>query len=95
MTTLAEDDPRLVFIPIEVAIIPPGGIIMHMKDRWWAKHPEKGLIFWKPNKRHPHPGAPQCNSSEAMTKRLWELMYPWAEIVFVPSVFYKIDPHDY
>ena len=78
-----------IFIPIEQATVPPPGLIQHFKDKFWMIHPEKGVMFY--GKKHM---APQCNSSEEICKRL-SSAYPWAEIRFIPSVFKRIDPHDY
>lgn len=90
MTIVPEDDPRLFFTSTEKAITPPAGLIEHLKDRWWVVHPTKGLVFW--DKHHM---APQCNSNEAVARRIWEQMYPWAEIKFIPSVYRSINPQDY
>lgn len=90
-----EDDPRLVFVPIETAIKPPGGIIMHLVKRWWSMHPQKGIIFWRPDKKVRYPGFPQCNSQETLARDICNRLYPWAEVRFLESVFYHIDPHDY
>jgi len=81
------DDPRLTFVPLEDATVPPPGIIEHLKDRWWAKHPERGLVYFDRQ-------FPQCNANEGTARRLAE-MYPWAEVVFIPSVFRRINPRDY
>lgn len=89
MTALAEDDPRLTFKPIEDAVVPPPGLIKHIKDHWWAVHPTRGLVFWDKKRM-----SPQCNSNLAVTTSLAR-MYPWAEVRFIPSVFFRIDPHDY
>lgn len=89
MSALSENDPRLVFVPLEKAVIPPSGLIEHFKDRFWAVHPVKGLVFW--DKRHM---APQCNGNESIARTM-RRMYPWAEIKFISSVFRKINPSDY
>jgi len=87
---VSEDDPRLIFVSIEEATVPPSGLINHIKDHWWAVHPTKGLIFW--HQRH---RAPQCNSNKHTARRLQQQFYPWAECRFIPSVFCRIDPQDY
>lgn len=89
METVSADDPRLTFVPLEVATVPPKGLIEHLKDQWWTVHPEKGLVFYDKKVM-----APQCNSNESITRRFKE-MYPWAEVRFIPSVFRRINPHDY
>ncbi len=92
--TVEKDDPRLVFIPLEDAIVAPDGLCNHFKDHWWSYDPERGLIFWSPNTRHTH-RFPQCNGREHTARSLQERMYPWAETKFVPSVFIKATPQDY
>lgn len=92
---VAEDDPRLTFIKLDEATIPPGGIIEHHKAKWWCVCPRRGLIFWRPDKKYSWPGAPQCNSNEEVTRRFRERMYPWAELRFLPSAFHRVDPKDY
>lgn len=88
MDRIAEDS--FVFVPLETATVPPGGLIEHLKDRWWMVHPEKGVAFFVTRGFH----AAQCNRNEAITRRLAE-NYPWAEVRFIPSVFRKIKPQDY
>lgn len=91
---LQPDNPSLVFIPIEQASIPPKGLIVHFKDHWWSHHPEKGLIFYqgrpgKFQKSRRRNLAPQCNPVESTARYLCKKMYPWAEVIQVPSVFLK------
>jgi hypothetical protein len=78
------------FVPLERAIVPPGGLIQHIKDSWWCVHPEKGVAFYVgANGKHE---SPQCNTIQSITQRLAP---SWAEVQFIPSVFLSIDPHDY
>jgi hypothetical protein len=95
-STYAEDDARLIFQPIDQAVVPPGGIIEHLKDRWWIVHPTKGLVWYIANRRDRslERASPQCNSNELISRRFSDA-YPWAEIRFMPSVFRRINPHDY
>lgn len=86
--TISED--KFEFVPVEEAIIPPPGLIDHMKDRWWIVHPDKGLAFFKSRGSL----SPQCNGDERITRRLSEA-YPWAEVRFIPSAFRRINPNDY
>ena len=80
------------FVPIEEAVVPPGGFIKHLKDKWWAVHPENGVAYFVgANGKY---FSPQCNSSEATMRWLKENS-SWAEIRFIPSVFHRIDPRDY
>jgi hypothetical protein len=88
-----QDDPCWVFFPEEEAVVPPPGIIQHIKDHWWAYHPQKGLLFYRKGKRGSM--SPQCNSSEELCRRLNAHLHPWAEVKFFPSVFFRVNPHDY
>jgi hypothetical protein len=89
-TALTEDDPRIEFVPLEVATIPPAGLIEHLKDKWWVVHPTKGVVYFKLSGYL----SPQCNGNEEIARR-FVYMYPWAEVKFIPSVFRTINPHDY
>ena len=81
------DISRFKFVPLERAIVPPAGLIEHVKDHWWMVHPEKGLAMFDGKFK-------QCNVNEQIVRgRL--ATYPWAEVRFVPSAFFPIDPHDY
>lgn len=95
--SIAETDPCLIFVPIEQASSPPSGLIKHIKDRWWSVHPTKGLIFYNPHKirRKNDLGSPQCNPNHSVSEYLTKEMYPWAECLFIPSVFFQIFPEDY
>jgi hypothetical protein len=93
MTAFAEDDPRLVFILKEVLSVPPSGLIEHLTNYWWCEHPMRGLIFFKLNSRdYLHP---QCTSVEVCGRAIIADLYPWARLVFVPSVFRRVNPRDY
>lgn len=88
------DNPMLSFVPIDEATVPPGGIINHYKDRWWAVCPERGVVFHRANKRSKS-GSPQCNGNEVIARKVIGGLYPWAEIRFIPSVFVRININDY
>ena len=93
---ISEADPRWSYVAIEVATTPPPGLIEHLKDRWWAHVPGKGLVFWNRKAGAPATDAsPQCNHDEATARALNARLHPWAEVIFVPSVFRKINPRDY
>lgn len=94
MYKMTEDDPTITYISIEEATKPPGGLIEHLRDKWWSVHPTKGLIFYV-GKGKPKCFSPQCNSNEDITRRIQEMLYPWAEVRFMPSVFIKRKPSDY
>lgn len=81
-----ENDKNLNFVPVEKAIVPPAGLIEHIKDHWWLVHPTKGIVFWK--------HSAQANQHEVLA-RTWQLKNPWAEVMFLPSVFRRINPSDY
>jgi hypothetical protein len=82
---ISED--RFTFVPVAQAIIPPPGLIEHLKDRWWLVHPEKGIAFFEGK-------FAQCNSNKAITERLAQ-PHSWATVKFIPSVFRRIDIRDY
>lgn len=86
---MATTEDRLVFIPLEEATTPPGGLIEHLKDRWWIVHPEKGVAFHDKKAM-----SPLCNGNEGITRLLAE-SYPWAVVQFIPSVFRRIRALDY
>ncbi len=90
----ALDESKFRFIAFDVAVVPPRGLINHLKDKWWCVHPEKGVAFYVGHSRRQGHFTPQCNSNESITRRLLA-NYPWAEVRFIPSVFHAIDPHDY
>lgn len=91
--SLEPDDPKLFYVPFDVAVTPPGGLIEHFKNRWWSVHPERGVIFFRSRKRDS--GSAQCNGDEATARQLQARLYPWAECRFMPSVFRRIDISDY
>ncbi len=91
--TVERDDKRLRFMPIDIAIIPPPGLIEHLDNHYWAYDKERGLIFWKPDRRSGW--FPQCNGQQIVTEHLVKKLYPWAEVKHMKSVFRKINPHDY
>lgn len=93
MAIVERDDPRLKFVLLDKLATPPGGLIEHLKDRYWVVDPERGAVFYRIGKRDGW--APQCNSNESVTKVIVERMHPWAEVVLVPSAFRRIDPQDY
>ena len=86
--TIGEE--KFDFVTLDEATVPPPGLIEHMKDRWWIAHPERGLAFFKSLGWL----SPQCNTDERIVRKLAQ-NYPWAEVVFIPSVFRTINPNDY
>lgn len=84
------DDPKLVFVRLEEAVVPPPGIIEHLRDRHWIAHPERGLAFFKSGGLL----SPLCNADPAIVQR-FKPTYPWAEVVFVPSAFRRVRIQDY
>jgi hypothetical protein len=76
-------------VPIDTAITPADGKCL--ADRWWAVHPDKGLLFYAVLHgyfRDDEP-APQCNSSEATMRLLTAKMTPDHEVRHMPIVFLK------
>lgn len=88
---ITEDDKQLVFVPLEEASTPPGGIIECLKDNFWLYKEGKGILYWKDK----YNSYPQCNINRAVVENIKNRMYPWAEIIYVPVVFMKINIKDY
>ena len=92
--TIAEDDARLRFVSLNKATELKEGIVYCYLNRYWAVHPTKGIIFYRPDKQS-HGGHPQCNSNKLVTESLVTKLYPWAVIQLIPVVIERIDPKDY
>jgi len=91
--SVEKTDSRLVFVPLEKAIIPPPGLIEHFWQRHWIFDPERGILYWRPETSR---GLfPQCNGNPTITESMRTRIYPWAEVLCVESVFRTINPHDY
>lgn len=95
MKTIAENDPRLVFLPFDQVTNPPNGLCIHYKDRWWIVHPVKGLVFWVPAHTRKSFQHPQCNAQEFVARELMGKMYPWAETRLIPQVLVPSNPRDW
>ena len=86
--TFAEDDPRLVFMPLDT-IQSHRGACNAVHHSWWVVHPEKGLIFYTQTpKRGLNEAAPQCNRDRSITGRVIAPRYPWADIRQIPLVLH-------
>jgi len=93
----AEDDPRLVFVPLDEAAKPVSGLCEVWVDRWWSVHPEKGLVFYRSGagRRNSYLSA-QCNPSERIARKFTEDLYgDWAECRQIPAVFRRANIRDY
>lgn len=93
----AED---FLFVPFEEASTPPSGLINHIKDRWWAVHPEKGVLFYitRNSAGREIMRSPQCNADKRIIEPLLEKNYSFLgplEVRQIPSVFHRIRPEDY
>lgn len=88
-----KNDKKLNFISIEKATTPFEGAYI-MKDRYWSICPDRGLIFFKPDKRRGY-GSPQCNSQEATAIALNEKLYPWSGVAFIGVVYLEHHCEDY
>ena len=84
---------NLVFVPFDEAAIAPGGIIEHLKNRWWLCCPDRGVAFYQPLGKGPR--YPQCNTDEKTTRKLFERRYPNLEVRLIPSVFQRVNVSDY
>lgn len=74
---IAESHPRLQFVADYLT--PTDGSTVY-RDRWWVKHPEKGLVIWNGS-------SPQCSYSRAIADKLTPSLYPWAVIEFIPLAY--------
>ncbi len=85
-----------VFMPFD-KISEAGGIVNHIKNRWWIVHPEKGLCFhpYSDKSQRPQNCSPQCNSSRAIIESLRDRLRPEFEVRFFESVLQPIDIQDY
>jgi hypothetical protein len=79
--------PKFHFMSLEQAKAPKEHIVYNIVNSWWVVHPEKGLTFW--GKGY---GSPQCNTNEAISKRLYP---PWGEVKFIERVFAPCNVGDY
>lgn len=94
---IEQDDWRLVFMP-ESDILKASGVCAVLKNRWFAVHPEKGLIFWQPigtRKGQLHGASPQCNLDRQVGEIVILKQYPWAELKRFDMVFQPTNPSDY
>ncbi|CAH1665732.1 MULTISPECIES: hypothetical protein [unclassified Chelatococcus] len=95
--SITPDDPRLVYMP-EAEVLTANGIVQVLRNRWFSVHPERGLMFWQPEKRRAGRltgASPQCNGTESIARDLAKRMYPWAETRFFPLVLLPIEIRDY
>ena len=76
---------NLVFVPLEEAIQIPEGLCTIYKNRYWLIHPDKGLIFYYFHRSL----YPQCNTDFSIADRIRNVLYPWATIEKVDTVFAK------
>lgn len=83
--SVAETDSRLRFMPLEDATAPKSGEVFCYRDHWWVVHPSRGLVLWNFGKHD----APQCNVNKAITERIRDKMYPWAEVQQMPVAFVR------
>jgi hypothetical protein len=95
-----EDD--YMFMPEADAACPPAGIyFQRIPSAWWTFRPGKGLVFWNPpagpgQRRHAYYGVPQCNSDEAITRKLVARGLPFpVEVRFFDLVMVPIRLSDY
>ena len=97
MSIIAEDDPRLVFIPIENAQKATG--LCDIRDNYWCLvHPTKGIILWQlERKRHGNilGSILQGNRTRSITQMVQQKLYPWAEVQLIERVIIPIDVRDY
>lgn len=86
MTTISRA--RIHYLPLDKATTEPGdGFWEVYADRWWSYEPDKGLLFYRKS--------PQCNSNEAIARKVTQSCHPGAEVIFVPRVYLKHNCGDY
>jgi hypothetical protein len=83
---MKQDDPHLVFRPVDSLTDPPDGLVQVIKDAWWCSLPDRGLLFYRSTPKSCYL-APQCNRNQDVAEAIRLRFYPWAELVFVPAVF--------
>ncbi len=81
------DDKNLSYIPLD-RVTATQGLVQALHDRWWSVHPERGVVIYRRF-------SPQCNMNEAISRKLTEKMYPWADVRQIPLVLVPINPRDY
>lgn len=92
-----QDDPRIVYMP-EAEITKAYGHCDVMRNRWFAVHPERGLVFWqiiRSRKGKLQGAAPQCNGDKSIADRIIAPSFPWAEVKFFETVIVPINVSDY
>lgn len=98
-STIPETD--WLWIPVEKLTNPVHfRMVEFHENSWYAVHPEKGVAFYNPLKRHTQLrsrryGAPQCNTNEAIVRRLLYAKPPGCEVVFIKHAWLPIDPHEW
>lgn len=85
----AEIIAAMTYLSVEDATTPTAGAVCSV-DRWWAVHPEKGLMFYR---RY----SPQCNANPDIVRTMIKKMYPECEarhfaVVYIPT---RLQSHDY
>jgi hypothetical protein len=87
MPIIEADDPRLLWVDIEEAKRFKKGVCTDYTNYWWIVHPTKDCIaFWSPTARIGIYGMPQCNHDEAVTRKIFAAMYPWARVQQISNV---------
>lgn len=88
---ISDDDPNLLFVPEKEASTLKAGLVDIILDKWWLRHPEKGLVFYKMHKSSP---VPLCNANIKVMNAFLK-NYPWAEAVKVDVVYRRVRVRDY
>jgi hypothetical protein len=79
-------------VPLADLTDPPHGrTVQVLRDYWWRVTEDDCLVFYTRGIRR-YFGAPQCNQSEAITRKVGEGLYPWpTEVRQIPLVFIPAD----
>lgn len=82
MTDSALIETDFTYLPLDQALAPhrSTSLVAVLRDRYWAIHPERGLLFYVGRGRRGG-CSPQCNNSQEIVKRLCP---DFAEVRFLP-----------
>jgi len=77
------DDQRVSYKALPDAQFASEGHVLHIKEKYWLVHPIMGIIFFK--------GSPVFCFSENQARNWQRLLFPFAEVRYLASVFLKCE----
>jgi hypothetical protein len=92
-STLTED--KFLYLPLDKARRPTASMVSVYRDRWWAVHPDRGLLMYRGRRLKLYGGisvSPQCNPHKSIAEQLCP---PFAEVMFLDLVFVPIAVYDF